>query len=294
MPKRPARLLILFAVLVVVLAVDYVYRHWRPDVTVTTEHYAVYSTATLSQTREIADKVEALYEAYTGLCSGFGDVKTEHPRLQLRLFRDRKEFRRCNRLVGWAEAFYRKPYCYAYYSRAEANPYHWMLHEATHQLMREVSNLDPLQWVDEGVATYFSTSTLSEGGLVRGEVDKNTYPIWWLWDKRFSEEVKKDIEAGTIIPLRVIVSGKGGPDIDEYFNLYYLHWWSLTHFLLHYERGKYRQGYFQVIRAGGTLGAFESHIGPVERVQGEWYGYLREQQQGLSRKAGVLRGAPGG
>jgi hypothetical protein len=294
MPKKPARLLILFGLLVVAVAADYVYRYWRPDVTVTTEHYVVYSTATLSQTQEIADKVEALYKDYAGLCSGFGDVKTEHPRLKLRLFRDRKEFRRCNRLVGWAEAFYRRPYCYAYYSRAEVNPYHWMLHEATHQLIREVSNLDPPQWIDEGVATYFSTSILSEGGLALGEVDKNTYPIWWLWDIRFSGEVEKDIEAGTIIPLAVILGGKGGPDIDDYFNLYYVHWWSLTHFLLHYDGGVYGQGYFQVIREGGFVAAFERHIGRVERIQREWYGYLREQQQELSVKAGVLPGAAGG
>ncbi len=64
-----------------------------------------------------------------------------HPKLKMKLFKDREEFRRCNRSCGWAEAFYRTPYCYQYYGADEAHPYHWMMHEATHQLNAEAACL---------------------------------------------------------------------------------------------------------------------------------------------------------
>ena len=83
-----------------------------------------------------------------------------------------------------------------------------MVHEAAHQLSREVANLDVPRWIDEGIAAYLSTCAVSGGKLVPGEVDNNTYPIWWLGDMKFSGEGEKDIEAGTIIPLKAIVGGK--------------------------------------------------------------------------------------
>jgi hypothetical protein len=287
MPKRPARLLILSSIFLVIVGAERWYRRWRPELTVTTEHYVIYSAASADQTRKIADVVEALHQAYFEVFDGLVDAPAGNPRLKVKLFKDRDQFRRCNRRVGWAEAFYRRPYCYAYYPEDQANPYHWMVHEAAHQLSREVANLDVPRWIDEGIAAYLSTSVVSGGKLVPGEVDDNTYPIWWLVDMKFSGEMEKDIKAGTIIRLQAIVGGKAGPDIDEYFNLYYIHWWSLTHFLLHYEQAKYRDAYFQVIREGGGLKAFERHIGSVEAIQQQWYGYLRGQQQTLNGRLRV-------
>jgi hypothetical protein len=57
--------------------------------------------------------------------------------------------------------------------------------------------------------------------------------------------------------------------------------------LLHYEQAKYRDAYFQVIREGGGLKVFERHIGSINTVQQQWYGYLRRQQQTLSGRLRV-------
>ncbi len=150
-----------------------------------------------------------------------------------------------------------------------------MVHEAVHQLNHEVARFDLAKWADEGIAEYFSTSEIDAQGLHLGQIDRHTYPIWWLGKMELSGDIRKDIERSKIIPLAAIVSGSGGPDIDEHFNLYYIHWWSLSHFLFHYENGKYRQAYLQVIAAGGTVEAFEKHIGPIDRIQQQWYEYLR-------------------
>lgn len=194
----------------------------------------------------------------------------------MKLFKDQKEFKRANRGIGWAEAFYHEPYCNAYFSSEEGNPYHWMLHEAVHQLNNEVAHFHMPKWDNEGTATYFSTSAVRNGALIPGKIDPRTYPIWWLGDMVLTGDIKKDIASNQIIPLRAIVTGQGGPGMDKNFNLYYIQWWSLTHFLFHFENGKYRERYIQVIRDGGSLEAFEKHIGPIEQIQSEWYSYLQK------------------
>ena len=91
--------------------------------------------------------------------------------------KDQAEFKQNNRSSPWARLTI-CPGVYAYFSPAQ--PYHWMLHEATHQLAREVSGFRRNRWIEEGLASYFSTSTLGDGGLQLGVVDSHAYPIWWL------------------------------------------------------------------------------------------------------------------
>lgn len=271
-PKKPGRLLILLAVLLAVFIGDRLYRRWRPKVEITTAHYSILSSASPEQTRQVGEMVEILYSAYTRVFTNLPEER--HTKMQLKLFKNQTEFKRANRGIGWAEAFYREPYCNAYFSSEEANPCHWMLHEAVHQLNNEVAHFSMPKWANEGTATYFSTSMIRNGSLAAGQIDPHTYPVWWVGSMALTGDIQKDIASNQIIPLRAIVTGKGGPGMGENFNLYYLHWWSLSHFLFHYQGGKYREAYIQVIRDGGGVEAFEKRVGPIERVQGEWYGYL--------------------
>jgi hypothetical protein len=279
LPKNPRRLLILVGVLIALVLGEQWYRHWRPNNFLTTEHYSIQSSATPAQTKEIGEVVEILYGAYVRAFTNFSEVRRPHPRLQLKLFQDRREFRRCHRGLGWAEAFYRKPYCQAYYSAREISPCHWMLHEAVHQLNHEVARWNVPEWIDEGVGEYFGTSTCQNGVLELGQIDRNTYPIWWLDDMDWSGDLEKDLANKEIIPLRAIVTGQGGPDRDKSFNLYYVEWWSLAHFLFQAGGAKYREPLFRVIREGGTLESFEKNIGPIDRIQAEWYLHLQEQKK---------------
>jgi hypothetical protein len=60
----------------------------------------------------------------------------------------------------------------------------------------------------------------------------------------------------------------------RHFNLYYLHWWTLTHFI--FEHPNYRQRVLELMEGGGGIEAFEGQIGPVEKVQDEWHAYVRD------------------
>ncbi len=241
----------------------------------------IYSTATPEQTAQIGQVAEIVYVSYRQLADQLQCEIQPHPKLKIKLFKDREEFRHCNRIRDWAEAFYRKPYCYQYYSADEMNPYHWMMHEATHQLNAEVARLKLPQWLDEGIACYVSTSHIVGDTLVLGEIDTNTYPVWWLDSMATSGNLDEDKAAGTIIPLRQIL-GRGGPAIDEHFNLYYLHWWSLVHLLVEGEQGRYRDGLARLLAGHVDLPAFEKCIGPIEPIEKSWY----EHVLGLKKEFG--------
>lgn len=228
-------------------------------------------------------KMEALYSAYAEVFKGIPGIEQFHSKLKVKLYKDRREFRRCNRGVGWAEAFYRPPYCHAYYSADEINPHHWMLHEGVHQLNREVGHLNLAEWADEGLSEYFSTSVLQDGRLRPGNVDRYTYPVWWLEDLELSGDFDQDLKNGKVIRLRVILTGQGGPPLDREFNLYYLHWWSLVHLLFAGQGGRYRDDFLAVLREGGTVESFEKHIGSVEKVQAEWYQHLQDLRWAIFR-----------
>lgn len=227
---RQTRMLVYLAILGAVAAWKFVPRPWHPSITFETGHHHIYSTATREQTEDTAHTLELLYEAYSNRLSSLESFQREHQKLRVKLFKDRPEFRRINPNLGWAEAFYLEPYCRAYFSAAEINPYHWMLHESVHQLNREVAHIQLEKWLEEGLAEYFSTSCLTSNALMLGKIDPNTYPVWWIDELATTPDLAENIRNGSVIPLRAIITNHGGPSLNRQFNLYYLHWWTLTHF----------------------------------------------------------------
>jgi len=277
---RETRMLFYLAVLIGVAAWKFVPRPWHPSMKIEGPHHSILSSATRAETEDTARALELLYTAYSNRFAELPGFKRAHAKLQVKLFKDRKEFRRINPGLGWAEAYYQEPYCRAYFSAAENNPYHWMLHESVHQLNNEVADLNLAKWLDEGLAEYFSTSRLDPKQLALGRVDPNTYPVWWIDEIATSPSLEKNLQNGSVIPLRAIITNNGGPRMNSHVNLYYLHWWTLTHFV--FQSAKYRDRALSLAARGGTLAAFEESIGPVEKVQGEWHSYVRRLKAALA------------
>jgi hypothetical protein len=278
---REWRMLSYLLVLLGVLAWKFAPRPWHPAITREAAHHLIYSSATLAQTEATAQALERLYVAYSNRFSSLNGFQRDHPKLKVKLFKDRTELRRINPGLGWAEAFYRQPYCLAYFSANEINPYHWMLHESVHQLNQEVAHLSLEKWLDEGLAEYFSTSRFISNRLALGRVDVNTYPVWWIEEMATSPDLAENIRNGSVIPLRAIITNSGGPAMRSHFNLYYLHWWTLTHFL--FESVQYRERALALVWQGGGLEAFEQTIGPVDQVQSEWHRYVRRLKAAISQ-----------
>lgn len=235
-----------------------------------TAHYTISSTATAAQTAQVGAAVEALHAAWL---RHFQLAPKPAAPLQLVLYHDRVQFKAHNTSTPWAEAYYRRPVCHAYPGTG-ANPYHWMLHEAAHQLGTQVMGLRKRRWLDEGLASYFGVARIEDGVLRPGTYGNDAYPIWWLASVELDQDVERDIASGRFIPLRALITDTG-PEIARHVNQYYVEYWSLTQFLFHFDRGRYAQGYRQLIASNGGLAEFERLIGPVETVQREWHGYLR-------------------
>jgi len=255
-------------------------RPWDPTAVVDTAHHRIYSTATHAQTEQTARTLELLYDAYSDRLGALVGFESRHPLMQLKLFKDRREFRRIHPGVGWAEAFYKEPYCRAYYSADESNPYHWILHESVHQLNNEVANLSLEKWLEEGLALYFSTSRVLANELAVGDIDPDSYPVWWIDKIATATELSDNLRNGSVIPLRVVVTNRGGPSLNSHVNLYYLHWWTLTHFI--FEHPHYREKSVELVQQGGDLTTLERLLGPIERVQAEWHGHVRDLKADLA------------
>ena len=279
--RREIRLLFYLLVVAGVAAWKFVPRPWHPSVIVETSRHYIESTASRDQTDKTAQALTLLYQAYSNRLGTLTGFQREHPKLKVKLYKDRAEFRRVNPNLGWAEAFYREPYCRAYYSASEVNPYHWMLHESVHQLNQEVAHLGLAKWLEEGLAEYFSTSRLTNE-LTLGKIDPNTYPVWWIELLATDPGLSENLENGSVIPLKAIVTNQGGPSLNRHFNLYYLHWWTLTHFI--FESPQYRDRALELVQQGGGLEAFERLIGPVEAIQAQWHAYVRQLKTALTEE----------
>jgi hypothetical protein len=240
---------------------------WDFEEKIACDAFMIYATATREQIDEICGVARSLYLAYDEFMGAHVELPAEHDDLLVRLFGTREEFRD---VVlggeGWAEGLYDYDYCNMYYDGDSPNPYHWFVHEATHQLNAEVAGLNNTQWLEEGLAAYFGTSIVEGGELSLGEPDINAYPVWWMpeWNVRIDH-----------IPLSAILSGQGGPDMDVYFNDYYLHWWTLVHFLVHAGNGQYLDGLFEMVdRAGLRTVDFEAAVGDLDVIEPEWIDYV--------------------
>jgi hypothetical protein len=68
--------------------------------------------------------------------------------------------------------------------------------------------------------------------------------------------------------------------MKQHFNLYYLHWWTLTHFI--WESESHHGRALLLAQQGGGLAAFEEVVGPVDQVQAEWHAYVRRLKATLA------------
>lgn len=271
-PKKK-RLLIDLLLAAAVFGGYFWYTHWTPAHKLESEHYHALSSVSIEDTQEALSRAETLFQAYTA----FWDVNagSADKKLLLKIYSSRKEFKQANPLSGWAEAFYREPCCHQYIDAdSENRPYHWMVHEATHQLNNEVSQFRLPQWAEEGIACYFSTAGMDDGKMSLGVIDRDTYPIWWLSSLGLSGDLSRDKADKKIISIRSIINDEKPLKMDQHVNLYYIHWFSLVHFLLEGEQGKYRQAFMACVKTQSGLNAFEENIGPYRIIEPQWYQHL--------------------
>ncbi|MBF0407653.1 MAG: hypothetical protein HQM10_09885 [Candidatus Riflebacteria bacterium] len=241
---------------------------WNPNLVLSSKHFEIHSTSSEENTKATLNRAELLYKAYTDFFGESVSFRKSAGKYESWLFGTRSEMRETLKMGGWAEAFYFNGRCYQYINADEKNPYHWFLHETTHQLNALYSGFILRRWSSEALANYFGTSESDSNKVYLGKIDLRTYPVWW-----FNSE---NIKSQSLIPLRAIITEENGPPRNKYFNLYYIHWWTLGHFLVHYNNGKYKMSFIELLKNGDDLSNFEKYIGKVEEVQRQWYEYMEK------------------
>ena len=279
--KPSHRRYVLYAVGVVLLGSAYLWRTWwSPTTRIETTHYRIDATADAAYANEAARIVEAFYSFYAQL---HGIPAQEHALLPVRLYASRAELHKVNLgLSRWAEGFYRAGVTHQYQeTQGYFAPFDSLVHESVHQYHRLVADFTMPQWLDEGLACYMSSISYGDGRFDHGFVQDMAYPVFHIHALHLSGDVLADIKAGHIYPLEKIISDTRHADIDEHFNLYYVHWFSIVHFLMHGAEGQHRQKLLDYIKAGAAVDQFEQVFGPFQEIEAAWYQHLCNIQDAI-------------
>lgn len=244
-----------------------------PGYLVHTEHFSILSTAHPDATAQAALALEDLFSAYQQVVGPDARLDQSGP-LRVRLYADRSQFKAHRAKTHWTPGDDHHQVSHGYADTGAVNAHHWLLHEVVHQMNHRLPRAPSARWLNEGLAAYLGSSRSHEHRMRPGEIDTGAYPVWWLGSWQFVGRWEDDEKAERVIPLRALITNQGGPSPDLSFNAYHVGYWSLTHFLLHHEQGKYASSYRQLLLSDGSLEAFERLVGPVDQVQGEWYTHL--------------------
>ena len=121
--------------------------------------------------------------------------------------------------------------------RRSDSVWHTMQHEGWHQFVHMVIRGHIPTWVDEGLAEYFGCGIWTGDGLVTGVIPPNRL-----------RRVKELIKTGKILPFPKMLemtrrqwnANLSGRNYDQA--------WSMCHFLVHADGGKYREAFGAFIK----------------------------------------------
>ena len=149
---------------------------------------------------------------------------------------------------------------------------HVLQHEAFHQFAYSRFGGDLPPWANEGLAELFASAVLVDGRLVVGQSSEHVV-----------QRVKSSIELETHVPFALMLSATNREWSDavreEDAAVLYPQAWSMVHFLIYGEDGRYLQrfeSYLRLVNAGypskdSFLRAFATD--DIEAFEGAWKAY---------------------
>ncbi|MBK8802212.1 MAG: hypothetical protein IPN71_09195 [Fibrobacteres bacterium] len=246
-------------------------------------HYTIWSSAPAPRAQMALQATESLHQRWQAWVGGH--TKHDTSRHQLMLYGSRTEMRQALPGIGWAEAFYNGKQCVQYDDPSASRPLHWLVHEATHQLVAEDAHLTLPRWANEGLACLFSVSRMVPGPQNRLEirlatVDPNTYPTWWLPRFKLSGVMSTDLNEEKIILPTTILKEPESVDISNSLNQHYLSWWSMASFF----HAADSQAWKKWIITDGTDEGLMRRFGPRKTLDDRWYAHLMRLSDSANAK----------
>ena len=241
-----------------------------------TRHYQVETDITPEMTRLVAEHMETLGTAYYNILRAYGRIRI--PRFRVRVYRRRFDYlevvgsRHVNTIGLYVSA---RKTLYACVGNDDLDRILAVLrHEGWHQFIHEViENIPP--WVDEGLAEYFRFARVEGNKLIQGEMPARDIRM-----------VRGFLQRGETVPLEELMQidlrtwNQTLREEPLRGSLQYRQSFTLVHFLLHADRGRYRQylfRYLNMLEDGGSRQRAQ------KRAFGSDLGRLRSSRQLDSR-----------
>ena len=246
------------------------------------KYYVVYSDLDADVVREASARMTAMAEEYHRRTRGFAGVIRS--RLPFYLFSDPEDYYKAGGIKGSAGVYVPGRNALMALASHGADSRLWKVvqHEGFHQFVGMVIGGQIPAWVNEGLAEYFGEGIWTGDGFLVGVVppyrlrslqgylrDGRTVPfrrMLTMTYPQWSEIVKeKDPNDPAADPGG---TGAGGEEDDEptpTSGVIYAQAWSMVHFLVHADEGKYRKAFSAMIhdisRGADRETAFTRHIG---------------------------------
>ena len=238
-----------------------------------TRYYTIYTDLDPDVEREAAARMTRMAEEYHDRTRSFAGV-IRH-RFPFYLFRSEADYHAAGGMPGTAGVFIGsadgegKLMAFAG-QHITAYTWHTVQHEGFHQFAHAVIGGDIPTWLNEGLAEYFGEALFTGDGFVTGVV-----PPFRL------ARLQAEIRAGALKPVRAIMDVSPAQWRAEMNIGNYDQAWSMVHFLVHADGGRYAPAFSACIRqisAGKPFDvAWRTTIGPADGFEDRWKAYWLAQ-----------------
>jgi hypothetical protein len=233
-----------------------------------TPYYTIYTDIDPDMEKEAAVRMTRMAEEYHQRTKDFsGEITRKFP---FYLYRSPVDYYAAGGLPGTAGVF-----IYGIYDKTDArlmaiagqkttlSTWHTVQHEGFHQFAHAVIGGEMPPWLDEGLAEYFGEALFTGDGFVTGLV-----PPWRL------ARLQQSIRTAKLKPFNQIMLLTHGQWQSEMSIANYDQAWSMVHFLVHAENGKYQPALAACIREISHGQAFEQAwldtFGSADGFEDKW------------------------
>lgn len=266
---------------------------------VETEHYTIHTNESLEAGVALGVKLERFYgvwvqlflryfaseEQLMALFDGRRDPWGRMPRHQVVYFHTREEYNDALRAampnIGISIGVYQESSQRAYFFAGEGYDERTLFHEATHQLFHESRPVVPDVagqanfWAVEGIAMFMESLREVEGQQVLGGLD----------DVRMIAARYRLLHDKFYVPLAELTAlGRTQLQADPKIATLYSESAGLTHFLIGYDNGRYRDALVNYLRAIYTG---QADAETLARLTGTRYAELDKQYRAYIESAGM-------
>ena len=194
-----------------------------------TRYYIIYTDLGVDAAREAAVRMTAMAEEYHRRTRGFsGAIRSKLPFV---LFRSADDYYKAGGPVGSAGVFMGNRLMAVAGDQPDERTWHIVQHEGFHQFAHAVIRGRLPVWLDEGLAEYFAEAVFTGDAFVVGVVPPHRL-----------RRLQGRIRTGQLKPIRQMMRMTRKQWNDRLAGQNYDQGWSMVHFLVHADKGRYVKG----------------------------------------------------